>query len=75
MPKLPIISAKDFLRCVLRYGCILINIEGSHFKVENPKTGARATIPVHAGRDMDRGFMKKILTQLGIDEDDFIASL
>jgi predicted RNA binding protein YcfA (HicA-like mRNA interferase family) len=34
MPKLPVISAKEFLRLLLKYGCIHISTEGSHFKKE-----------------------------------------
>jgi predicted RNA binding protein YcfA (HicA-like mRNA interferase family) len=75
MNKLPVLSAKDFYALLLRYGCVHIGTEGSHFKVENPKNGKCAPIPIHSGKNLPRGFMKKILVQLGIDMDDFIAYL
>ena len=69
MPKLPVLSAKELLRLLLKYGCVLVSIEGSHFKVKNPNTGAIAIIPIHGNRDIHKGFMLKILNQLGISTD------
>jgi len=75
MSKLPVISAKEFTGLLIKYGCIHISSEGSHFKVEYTNTGRRATIPVHGNKDIQRGFMKAILIQLGIDVDDFTSYL
>ena len=60
---------------MLRYGCVPVNTEGSHFKVENPKNGKRFTVPVHADKDVPRGVMKTTLSKLGIDIDDFMDSI
>jgi len=57
---------------LLRYGCVLVGSEGSHFKVENPDNGNRATVPVHGGRDLDKSFFKALLVQLGIDLGEFL---
>jgi len=65
-------SAKELLRLLLKYGCVHISTEGSHFKIENPKSSRRTIIPVHGNRDLGRGFLKRILEQLEIDADDFI---
>jgi len=73
MPNIPVVSAKEFLRMLLRYGCILISIQGSHFKVENPANKLRATVPVHANKDISKGFAKAILDQLDINVDDFFS--
>jgi predicted RNA binding protein YcfA (HicA-like mRNA interferase family) len=72
MNKLPVLSAKDFYDLLLRYGCIPIGSNGSHFKLENPSSGSRATIPIHATKDISRGFMKSIIAQLGIDIEDLV---
>jgi len=72
MPNIQIMSAKDFLQWLLKYGCIHIGTKGSHFKIENPKNGKRTSVPVHGNRDIDRAFTKAILTRLGIDTDDFL---
>ena len=75
MSKPPVISAKDFYRWLIKYGCNPISSEGSHFKVDYPKTGKRTTIPIHGNKDIPVGFMKAILNQLGIDVDDFIKHI
>ena len=73
MNKIPILSAKDFYRFLIAYGCVLVSSRGSHFKVRYPKKNKVAPIPVHAGRDIKRKFMKDILVELGIDIDDFLG--
>jgi len=72
MNKPPVISAKDFHSLLLKYGCRPITSEGSHFKVEYPKTGKRTMIPIHGNKGIKIGFMKTILRQLSIDVDDFL---
>lgn len=72
MPNMPVVTAKALLEYLLKYGCTLTSVKGSHFKVENTKNGRRAPIPVHGKRDISSSFSKSILNQLGIDIDDFI---
>ena len=75
MNKLPVISGKEFLRLLMKYGCTLVSVKGSHFKVENPSNGMWTIVPIHSNKDMNRGFMLNILeNQLGIDADDFFKS-
>ena len=71
MNKLPIISAKRFYKYLIAYGCIPISSKGSHFKVKYPKSGKSAPIPVHGNRDIKRNFMNDILSELGIDINEF----
>jgi len=72
MPKLPVIPAKEMLRLVLKYGCELKSVKGSHFTVRNPQNNKSSTIPVHGKRDLDKSFFADILTQLDIDLEDFL---
>ena len=71
MPKPPIISAKEVLRLLLKYGCELVSVKGSHFKIHNPTTNRTSVIPVHGNRDISKPFLNAILSQLDIDSDDF----
>jgi len=75
MNKLPVITEKEFYDLLIQYGCKPVSVKGSHFKVSNPASGRIAPIPVHAGKDISRGFMKGILVQLGIDIDDFARTM
>jgi len=76
MNKLPVMSGKEFLRLLIKYGCVLASVKGSHFKVENPANGMWAIIPIHGNKDMNRGFLLNILkNQLIIDVDNFIETV
>ena len=72
MPKLPVISAKELIRLLLKNGCVMVSIKGSHFKIHNPVTGMTTVIPVHGNKDLDKGFLASIISQLGINADDFL---
>ena len=73
MNRLPAISGKEFVKLLVKYGCVLVGVNGSHFKVENPANNKRSIIPVHGNKVMNRGFMLDILrNQLGIDVVDFM---
>jgi len=65
-------SAKKFLKLLLKNDCVIISIRGSHHKVVNTKNGEMSIIPIHAGKDIKKSLMLDILVQLGIDSNEFI---
>jgi len=75
MNKIPVITEREFYELLIKYGCKPISIKGSHFKVVNPTNGNVSPIPIHAKKDINRGFMKSILNQLGIDIDNFVETM
>ena len=72
VPKIPIISAKDFLRGLLLSGCVIVSVSGSHHKVRNPVNGKTSVVPIHGGKDLKKGLFPQILKQLDIDINAFI---
>jgi len=74
MPKIPVISAKDFIASLEKYGCVLVSVRGSHHKMFNPKSGCSAPVSVHQGKDVDKWIFISALRQLGIDLDDFLSA-
>ena len=72
MPSLPVIPAKDLIDYLLKFGCVQVSVKGSHHKIEYPASGKRTPIPVHGNRDVDKAFLKAILSQLGIDVSEFL---
>ena len=72
MPKLPIMSGKKLHDYLIKYGCVDVSSKGSHFRIENPKNGKRAPIPIHSNEDIGRGLSHRILKELEIDIDDFL---
>ena len=73
MPKLPVVSGKAFFRLLVKYGCQLVSIRGSHHKVFNPITNKTSVVVIHAGQDVDRGTFTSVLSQLGIDVSEFLG--
>ena len=72
MPKIPIVKAKDFYDYILKYGCCLVNVTGSHHKVMNTVNKLTSVVPIHVGKDLKKGLFAKILRDLNIDIDDFL---
>jgi predicted RNA binding protein YcfA (HicA-like mRNA interferase family) len=72
MPKIPIVKAKDFYTCLLKYGCTKMQVRGSHHKIYNPYTNKTSTVSIHSGKDVTKGAFAGVLSQLGIDINDFI---
>ena len=72
MPNIPIVKAKDFYKYLIKYGCEPVSVKSSHFKLNNPKTGAVATVPIHSGKDLNKNLFVPILKQLNIDVEDFL---
>jgi mRNA interferase HicA len=71
MPKSPVLRSGDFLKRLERYGCVVVSVRGSHHKVRNPETGKTSVVPMHGGTDLKKALLAVILTQLGIDADEF----
>ena len=71
MSILPILSASEVLRRLIRAGFRVVNYKGSHVKLFNPINGRRTEVPMHPG-DLGRKLIKKILKQAGISVKEFI---
>lgn len=71
MPKLPVTTARD----VLRLGFEVHRQTGSHVNLRHPdRPGLRVVIPFHSG-DLAPKTLRSILSQSGINVEDFIAEL
>jgi len=52
-----------------------VRVRGSHHRFAHPD-GRRTTVPVHAGRDVPRGLLRKIVKEdLAMQLEDFLALL
>jgi len=71
MSGVPILSAREVLRRLMRAGFFIVNQKGSHVKLLNPTTKKRTGVPIHTG-DLGRKLIQKILKQSGIRPEDFL---
>jgi predicted RNA binding protein YcfA (HicA-like mRNA interferase family) len=64
--KIPIIRAGELIRALekLGFSCTRKS-KGSHFRYKHPD-GRKTTVPVHKGKDISRGLLRKILRDVDI---------
>ena len=74
MPKLPIIKTKELVRVLGKLGFVLHHQTGSHAQFKNME-GERVTVPVHAGKDLNKKILKGIIDDLDISVEEFIKIL
>ena len=60
MKPIPIIKGVQLIKILERYGCRTLRSKGSHVRVECHH-GKKTTIPVHAGKEVPKGLLRKIL--------------
>jgi predicted RNA binding protein YcfA (HicA-like mRNA interferase family) len=60
MSRLPILSGRKVIRALEQIGFEVIRQKGSHVRLKH-EDGRVVTVPVHAGQDISRGLLRKIL--------------
>ncbi len=57
---IPLITGKELVKLFESRGFVVIRQRGSHVRLQSAD-GRLVTVPVHAGKELPRGFTKKIL--------------
>ncbi len=73
-PRLPVLKGHEVIRALEKAGFQVVRQKGSHVRLKH-KDGRAVTVPVHAGEDLDRGLLKKILREARLSEDEFLRCL
>ena len=60
MSRLPILSGRKVIRALEQIGFEVVRQRGSHVRLKH-EDGRVVTVPVHAGQDISRGLLRKIL--------------
>ncbi len=74
MGKLPVVTSRQIIRVLNELGFFEHNRVGSHAQFKHAD-GRRITVPVHKGRDINRGTLRGIIHDLHISVDEFISLL
>ena len=74
MPRLPTVTAAQLIRALERTGFEVLRQTGSHVRMRHPD-GRVVTVPVHSGRDIGRGLLRKILRDAELTREAFISLL
>ncbi len=69
MPKLPSITADEVIKALRKIGFEKVRQKGSHVRLKHPDNRI-VTIPVHTGKILGKGLLRKILrdSQLTLEE-------
>jgi len=74
MPRLPVVKANKLFKMLQKVGFVKFHQVGSHIQMKHPD-GRRVTIPYHPNKEIRRGTLKGIITDLGMSVEDFIKIL
>ena len=69
--KLPVLSAKELIKILLKIGFKEIRQRGSHKYFKHPD-GRATVVPVHSGRDVGRGLLRRIIKEIELSREEFL---
>ena len=70
MPKLTPANANEVIRILEKLGFNSIRQSGNHAIYHHPD-GRWTTVPIHGGKDLSKGILRKILKDAGISVTEF----
>lgn len=74
--RLPSLKADEVIRALRKAGFEIARIKGSHHILRHRDDPSRGTVvPVHHGKDIKRGLLRKIIADAGLTHDEFKALL
>lgn len=74
MPKVPLLPARRVIRGLVRLGFYVDHQKGSHVVLKDSASGTR-TVVVPDHRELDRGTLRAILAQAGVDLESLLSVL
>ncbi len=69
--KLPLFTSKALVKILDKLGFQLIRQKGSHVYLKH-KDGRSTVVPLHAGKQIGRGLLKRIINEIDMPREDFI---
>ncbi len=74
MPPLPVLPGRELVKALQRAGFEVRRQRGSHVRLQH-RDGRTVTVPVHAGQDVGRGLLRKILRDADLTVEELLALL
>jgi predicted RNA binding protein YcfA (HicA-like mRNA interferase family) len=71
--KLPVISGPDCVRALEKVGFVVYRQRGSHIIMVRQTPSSQTTVPNH--KELDRGTLRAIIRQAGLNVEEFVAVL
>ena len=74
MPKLPTVTAKEVIKALEKIGFHAVRQRGSHVRMKHEDNRV-VTVPVHKGKTIGKGLLRKILRDAELTVEEFIELL
>jgi predicted RNA binding protein YcfA (HicA-like mRNA interferase family) len=74
MPSLPAVPGASVIKALEKAGFALVRVKGSHHMMRSPE-GRFTVVPVHQGKDVPTGTLRRIVRDAGLSVSDFIDLL
>jgi len=74
MAKLPTITGEQAINALAKIGFEVIRQKGSHVRLKDEQE-RRITVPVHSGKTLGKGLLRKIIRDTDLTVDEFIELL
>jgi predicted RNA binding protein YcfA (HicA-like mRNA interferase family) len=74
VPKLPTIKGSELVAALRKVGFETVRQRGSHVRFRHPD-GRVVTIPIHAGEELGRGLLRKVLRDADLSVEELINLL
>lgn len=75
MPKLPTASGREVIRALHSVGFEVARIAGSHHILKKPAHVYVVTVPVHGGKPLKAGTLRRIVKDAGLTMEEFVAAI
>jgi len=72
--KLPLLTATELIKILNKFEFQIIRQKGSHVYLKH-QDGRCTVVPLHPGRDIGRGLLKRILNEAEISREEFLEKL
>ena len=73
--KLPVVSGKDVIRALARFGYVAVRQKGSHVRLRNESDPRRLPVTVPLHNEVAFGTLKRILRDSKITVEEFSSTL
>ena len=74
MPKLPVVTAKEIIKALEKIGFQAVRQKGSHVRMKHEDSRI-VTVPVHKGKIIGKGLLRKILRDAELTVEEFVELL
>lgn len=74
MPKLPTVKGQQIINVLTKIDFRVVRQKGSHVRMKH-EDGRAITIPMHAGKNIGKGLLRKILRDAELTVEEFMALL